>query len=54
MCKEKIFIFYRAVRPWLKNDWIFSLTEKGKQQTEALNTLHTLTTKVRAHKMTVQ
>ena len=49
--EAKIF-FYRAVRPWFKNNWIFSLTEKGKEQTEALDTLHTFTTKVRAHKIT--
>ncbi|KAK0082046.1 hypothetical protein PV326_007366, partial [Microctonus aethiopoides] len=38
--------YYRAVRPWLKNNWIFSLTPKGRDQSKALKILHEFTTKI--------
>nr|UEN71156.1 cytochrome P450 4AV17 [Meteorus pulchricornis] len=38
--------YYRSVRPWLKNNWIFSLTSKGRDQLNALKILHGFTTKI--------
>ncbi|XP_024877802.1 cytochrome P450 4C1-like [Temnothorax curvispinosus] len=34
---------YRLVRMWLHNDWIFSLTSKGKEQENILRMLHGFT-----------
>lgn len=36
-------IIYRFRRQWLYNDWIFSLTSKGKEQTKILKILHGFT-----------
>ncbi|NP_001291531.1 cytochrome P450 4C1-like precursor [Solenopsis invicta] len=39
-------LVYRAMRPWLKYDWIFSLTSKGREQKKLLKILHGFTEKV--------
>ncbi|XP_039306246.1 cytochrome P450 4C1 isoform X2 [Solenopsis invicta] len=39
-------LFYRGTRPWLKYDWIFSLTSKGREQKKLLKILHGFTEKV--------
>ncbi|XP_044010801.1 cytochrome P450 4C1-like isoform X2 [Aphidius gifuensis] len=41
-----LIFYYRAVRPWLKNEWIFSLTKKGKENIKILKTLHNFTSKI--------
>uniref|UniRef100_UPI003B82E0CD cytochrome P450 4C1-like n=1 Tax=Chelonus insularis TaxID=460826 RepID=UPI003B82E0CD len=38
--------YYRAVRPWLMPDWIFSLTSRGANQAKALKTLHGFSSKI--------
>jgi len=35
------------MRQWLRNDWIFSLTSKGREQVKILKILHGFTEKVR-------
>ncbi|EGI58146.1 Cytochrome P450 4C1 [Acromyrmex echinatior] len=40
-------IIYRVMRLWLKNDWIFSLTPKGREQAKVLKILHEFTERVR-------
>lgn len=35
------------MRQWLRNDWIFSLTSKGRDQTKYLKILHGFTEKVK-------
>ncbi|XP_036138770.1 cytochrome P450 4C1 isoform X2 [Monomorium pharaonis] len=41
---------YRVFRPWLRNDWIFSLTPKGREQTKVLKILHGFTEKIIAER----
>lgn len=41
----KIFV-YRTLRQWLRNNWIFSLTTKGKEQAKLLKTLHGFTDQI--------
>ncbi|XP_008550233.2 uncharacterized protein LOC103573114 [Microplitis demolitor] len=38
--------YYRAVRPWLKSDWIFNLTAKGREQAKSLKILHGFSDKI--------
>ncbi|XP_039307309.1 cytochrome P450 4C1 isoform X2 [Solenopsis invicta] len=40
------FIVYRLLRQWLKNDWIFSLTPRGREQAKLLKILHGFTEKI--------
>ncbi|XP_011156878.1 cytochrome P450 4C1 [Solenopsis invicta] len=40
------FIIYRSLRLWAHNDWIFSLTPKGREQTKVLKLLHGFTEKI--------
>ncbi|XP_011705884.1 PREDICTED: cytochrome P450 4C1-like, partial [Wasmannia auropunctata] len=42
---EKLFI-YRLFRPWLYNDWIFSLVSKGREQREVIKILHGFTDQI--------
>ncbi|XP_011705501.1 PREDICTED: cytochrome P450 4C1-like, partial [Wasmannia auropunctata] len=37
---------YRTMRPWLRNKWIYSLTEKGKEQKKTLKILHEFTERI--------
>ncbi|XP_011630919.2 cytochrome P450 4C1-like, partial [Pogonomyrmex barbatus] len=37
---------YRVVRIWLYNDWVFSLTPKGRQQKRVLKVLHRFTEEI--------
>ncbi|XP_043273337.1 uncharacterized protein [Venturia canescens] len=37
------FLYYRSTRPWLKNNWIFSLTEKGRKHKKCIEILHHFT-----------
>ncbi|KAL6254371.1 hypothetical protein P5V15_014418 [Pogonomyrmex californicus] len=41
---------YKIMRPWLHNDWIFSLTSKGRQQKRILKILHGFTQKIIAER----
>ncbi|XP_036144121.1 cytochrome P450 4C1-like isoform X2 [Monomorium pharaonis] len=41
---------YRILRPWLYNDWIFSLTPKGREQRKILKILHGFTKKIIAER----
>ncbi|XP_036150392.1 cytochrome P450 4C1-like, partial [Monomorium pharaonis] len=41
---------YRFFRPWLHNEWIFSLTSKGREQTKILKILHGFTEKIIAER----
>lgn len=43
-------LIYRLVRQWLHNNWIFSLTPKGREQTKILKILHGFTEKVIAER----
>ncbi|XP_011703413.1 PREDICTED: cytochrome P450 4C1-like, partial [Wasmannia auropunctata] len=43
-------IMYRLMRQWLANDWIFSLTPKGKEQAKTLKILHGFTEKIIAER----
>ncbi|XP_036143836.1 cytochrome P450 4C1 [Monomorium pharaonis] len=45
----EIFI-YRLVRQWLKDDWIFALTQKGRKQKKILKILHGFTEKIIAER----
>ncbi|XP_011172816.2 cytochrome P450 4C1 isoform X2 [Solenopsis invicta] len=40
------FIVYRFFRQWAHNNWIFSLTPKGREQTKILKLLHGFTEKI--------
>ncbi|XP_011707031.1 PREDICTED: cytochrome P450 4C1-like, partial [Wasmannia auropunctata] len=37
---------YRLLRQWLHNDWIYSLTSKGKEQNKTLKILHEFTKRI--------
>ncbi|XP_011878432.1 PREDICTED: cytochrome P450 4C1-like [Vollenhovia emeryi] len=41
---------YRLFRQWLQNDWIFSLTPKGREQIKTLKTLHGFTERIIAER----
>ncbi|TGZ32209.1 Cytochrome P450 4C1, partial [Temnothorax longispinosus] len=41
---------YRLLRQWLHNDWIFSLTSKGKEQAKILRILHGFTNHIIAER----
>ncbi|XP_011699126.1 PREDICTED: cytochrome P450 4C1-like isoform X2 [Wasmannia auropunctata] len=43
-------ISYRAMRPWLYSDWIFSLLPKGREQKKLLKILHGFTEKIIAER----
>ncbi|KAG5306909.1 CP4C1 protein, partial [Acromyrmex insinuator] len=43
-------IIYRVMRLWLKNDWIFSLTPKGREQAKVLKILHEFTERIIAER----
>ncbi|XP_036144300.1 cytochrome P450 4C1 [Monomorium pharaonis] len=43
-------LIYRVLRPWLYNDWIFSLTPKGREQRKILKILHGFTEKIIAER----
>ncbi|XP_012064252.1 PREDICTED: cytochrome P450 4C1-like [Atta cephalotes] len=43
-------IIYRMMRQWLRNDWIFSLTPKGREQVKILKILHGFTKKIIAER----
>ncbi|EFN72810.1 Cytochrome P450 4C1 [Camponotus floridanus] len=43
-------ILYRAIRPWLLNDFLFSLSSQGSRQKEVLKILHGFTEKVIAER----
>ncbi|XP_034938233.1 cytochrome P450 4C1-like [Chelonus insularis] len=46
VCDFGNLFYYRFVRPWLENDFIFSLTKKGKEQKEILKILHGFSKKI--------
>ncbi|KYQ51354.1 Cytochrome P450 4C1 [Trachymyrmex zeteki] len=41
---------YRFTRPWLRFDWIFSLTPKGREQAKVLKILHGFTERIIAER----
>ncbi|XP_071653024.1 cytochrome P450 4C1-like isoform X2 [Temnothorax longispinosus] len=43
-------LIYRMVRPWLYNNWIFSLTSKGREQRKMLKILHGFTEQIIAER----
>ncbi|XP_018406593.1 PREDICTED: cytochrome P450 4C1-like, partial [Cyphomyrmex costatus] len=43
-------LIYRLTREWLRNDWIFSLTSKGREQAKVLKILHGFTDKIIAER----
>ncbi|KYN33647.1 Cytochrome P450 4C1, partial [Trachymyrmex septentrionalis] len=43
-------LVYRLMRQWLRNDWIFSLTPKGREQVKVLKILHEFTEKIIAER----
>ncbi|XP_024878116.1 cytochrome P450 4C1-like isoform X2 [Temnothorax curvispinosus] len=44
------FLAYRVMRQWLRSDWIFSLTSKGKEQKKMLKILHGFTKRIIAER----
>ncbi|XP_071578166.1 cytochrome P450 4C1-like isoform X3 [Temnothorax nylanderi] len=43
-------LIYRAFRQWLRSDWIFSLTSKGREQKKMLKILHGFTKRIIAER----
>ncbi|KAL6262130.1 hypothetical protein P5V15_007230 [Pogonomyrmex californicus] len=43
-------LIYRLMRQWLRNNWIFSLMPKGRQQAQALKILHGFTEQIIAER----
>ncbi|XP_071647079.1 cytochrome P450 4C1-like isoform X3 [Temnothorax longispinosus] len=43
-------LIYRVMRQWLRSDWIFSLTSKGREQKKMLKILHGFTKRIIAER----
>ncbi|KAL0134232.1 hypothetical protein PUN28_001197 [Cardiocondyla obscurior] len=43
-------VVYRLFRQWLRYDWVFFLTSKGREQKKILKTLHEFTEKIIAER----
>lgn len=42
-------VMKRGVRPWLSNDWIYSLTALGRENRQCVEALHDFTNKVKVN-----
>ncbi|XP_039306248.1 cytochrome P450 4C1-like isoform X1 [Solenopsis invicta] len=44
------YVSFKAMRPWFKNSWVFSLSPRGKEQAKLLKILHGFTEKIIAER----